>query len=401
MALIQGGTSDRIFPDADPKQTGVGRGTEVVVVASGGIVGIVAIAVRIDRNRAQAVIVGADVAVIAGIGGTGTGPTRTRVGVGADYSVITAGRIVGIVAGPITLRIQATQTVVIGADIAVITGIGGTGAVPIRTGVGMGTGYLVITGGRIVGVVAIAVRIDRNRAQADVVGADIGIVTAIGCSATDTSRARIRMGADDLIITPGTVHFVGVTAYARQRITGSRIMALIQSCAGDRIFPDADPELTGIGGGTKIIIVAGGRIRGVGAFPIAKADIIGADLTIIAGVGRTRTDTVFEIGADVVLGAVVRVITGNGVGGVGAGPIAIAFVVGAGISVYTVVGNTVTHSSSADIVFGTGRPIVTDDGVIGVVTFPFPAGIRRAQADIIGTDLRIITGIGRTHTYSR
>ncbi len=345
MALIQGGAGDRIFPDTDPELTGVGRGTEVVVVASGGIVGIVAIAIRIDSNRAQAVVIGADVAVIAGIGGTGTGPTRTGVGVSADYSVITAGRIVG--------------------------------------------------------VVTIAIRIDSYRAQANVIGTYIGIVTAVGCSATDPSCARIRMGADDLVITPDAVVFVGVTAYARQRITDSCIMALIQSCTGDRIFPDTDPELAGIGGGTKIIIVAGGRIIGVVAIPVAKADIISTDVTVITGVGRTRTDTVIKIGAGVVLGAVVRVITGNGVGGIGAGPVAIAFVVGAGIGVYTVVGDTIARSSSTDIVFGTGHPIVTDDGVIGIVTFPFPVGVRRTQTDIIGTGLRIITGVGRAHTYSR
>ena len=47
---------------------------------------------------------------------------------GAAQGVIARHRIIGIVAGPVALRIQAARTVVVCADLTIITAVAGTQA---------------------------------------------------------------------------------------------------------------------------------------------------------------------------------------------------------------------------------------------------------------------------------
>ncbi len=47
---------------------------------------------------------------------------------------------------------------------------------------------------------------------------------------------------------------------------------------------------------------------------------------------------------------------------------------------------------------GTVVAVITADGIVRVVTFPFFIGVRRTQTDIIGADVGIATAIGGSRT---
>ena len=139
-------------------------GADIRIITGGCVVGVVAITVRIGSIRAQADIVRADLTIITGISCALAGSEQTGVGIGTVVTIIAAGCVVGVVA--IAGRIDSirAQTIIIRADVIVLTGIGCTGTGSGGTGVDIGTVVTIIAAGCVVGVVAIAVRIDIIRA---------------------------------------------------------------------------------------------------------------------------------------------------------------------------------------------------------------------------------------------
>ncbi len=99
---------------------------------------------------------------------------------GALRGIIAGRRIEGIIAGPIAFRIQTARTNVVRTDIPIITGIGRTYACTRAiTGVGMGAAQDIIAGSRIEGIVAGSIAIPVQAARTVVVCADIPIITAV------------------------------------------------------------------------------------------------------------------------------------------------------------------------------------------------------------------------------
>ncbi len=160
--------------------TGIRMGTTLPVITSGGIVGIRTGSITVRVQFSLTDIVGTDFTIVAAIPRTATGPISTGVRMGAGKAIVTGGRIIGIGAFPNTIRIQCAQTGVVRADVTIITGVGGPYAYarPI-TGIRMGTAHSIITGGRIEGIVAGPIAFRIQTARTVIICADVTIVTAV------------------------------------------------------------------------------------------------------------------------------------------------------------------------------------------------------------------------------
>ena len=214
---------------------------------------------------------------------------------GTNFTVIARSDVFRIVAGAVA------QADIVGADVEVLTAIGGSGTYSIAADVIEGTVVAIIAIDNIGRIITITVRIFIIRTQADIVGTDVAIATGIRRPGTNTVSTGIRMGA-------------------------------------------------------KIIIVTAGRIRGVGAFPIAKADIIGADIAIVAGIGRTPAGL---IRANIGMGTGVVIITKKCIGRVVAGVITQADIICATVRIRAAIGRTVTDAIRALIRMGTVDCVIT------------------------------------------
>jgi len=357
-------------------------------------------------------IIRTNITVVTGIGGSRTDSISAGVRMGAGITIVTTGGVIWVRTGPIA------KTDIIGTNITIVTDIGRTSTGTIRTGVRMCTGYTVITAGRIVWIIAGPVAVFVQATKADVIRTDVTIIAGIGRTATGSIRAHICVGAYGIIIAYRVVRFGGIATDTGRRITDPSVMALVKRCTRNGRLSDTSPQLTGVVGSTEIAIVARGRVVRVVALPDtsairrSEAYIIGTNVTVVTGIGRPSTDPIFKLGAGVSVGTRIGVITGKRVRRIGTRSITVTFVVGTGVVVYTVVGDTITGSASADIVLGASHTIITGQRVIWVRTrpitltnvvradIPIIADIARAYAGssrtgvCMGTDITIVTGHG-------
>jgi len=274
---------------------GVRMGARHGVITGGRVEGEVAGSVAIGVETTRLHIIRTDVSVITGIGGTHTG-TRpiTSVRMCVPQAVITRSRVEGVVAGPVAVGVETTRLHIIRTDVTVITGIGGThaGARPI-TGVRMCVPQAVITWSRVEGEVAGSIAVGVETTRLHIIRTDVTVIAGIG----------------------------GTHTGARP-ITGVR-MCIIQA------------------------VITGSRVEGEVAGSIAvgvettRANIIGTDVTVIAGIGGTHAIACAIAG--VAMGITQIVITGSRIEGVIAGSVTVfvhaarTFVIGTDIAIITAI----------------------------------------------------------------
>jgi hypothetical protein len=237
VTLIERGAGDGIGAGAAARLTGIGLRAGVVVIAGGAVIciGIAALSrCRIARAR--------DVALVEGGAENGIGPGAgarlTRIGLRAGVVVIAGGAVICIgIAALSRCRIARAR------DVALVEG----GA---ENGIGAGT-------------------------AARLTGIGLGAGVAIGASAA--------------------IRFVRVGANTRRGIAGAGVVALIERHAHDGVGPGACPQLTGIGLGAGIAVIASAAIRLVRIRTNARRRIADADVMALVerrarnGIGaRTR-----------------------------------------------------------------------------------------------------------------
>ena len=354
---------------------GAGNG----IIAGRRIEGIVAgpIALRIQAARTN--IVGTHIPIITRIGRAyACTRTITGIGMGAAQGVIARHRIIGIVASSVVVRIQAAQTDIVGTDITIITAVVGAETCPEQAGIRMGATHGIIAGGRIEGIVAGPDSVRIQGTQTDIIGTDVAIITGIGGTyACTLSITGIRMGATHGIITGILVERIvtGPIAFriqaARTDVVGAdiRVIALVE-----RAYAGA-PSITGIGMGTLYLVVAGSFIKGVGARAVAQTDIIRTDIPVITVVVRTQTGSEQ---AGIGMGAGLFIATRGQVERERTGAVAVANIIRADITVFTAVFRARTRSATTYIRMGASYVVITGIGIVREGTGGIPV------TDVIG-----------------
>tara|TARA_B100000029_G_scaffold25068_1_gene24713 strand:- start:2294 stop:2551 length:258 start_codon:yes stop_codon:yes gene_type:complete len=83
------------------------------------------------------------------------------------------------------------------------------------------------------------------------------------------------------------------------------------------------------------------------------------------------------------MGAGITVVTTGCVVGVVAIPIAKTDIIRADITIVTDIARAVTGTTTTNIGMGAGITIITDHGVVGIITGPVSVSVYAAQADVI------------------
>lgn len=195
-----------------------------------------------------------------------------------DTSILGAGVIIGAIDGGTGLALTRLTLVAHGAGVAIVAATGDRGK---------GAAILRVTSIR---------------------RADVAIVAAYGFTTTDTIAADIALGTGVVVVAGVGIQGVETAILRVAGIGGARV----EIVAGRLPGPNALPPLTDIGTGALVAIVAGSFIVSVFASRGGVAQVIGADVRVVAI--QDNATTAGPVGAGLAAGTGVAVIAAQIVG---------------------------------------------------------------------------------------